>query len=124
MIPRIRHHVSRHMRALRKKLRTRRLVIALCIAFGLTAVLTIASLIVYKVGGYYRYDLSRPGYEKERSAVTSSQTTVTYDTTSLLNKSNTGNAIQDLNDRLKSINDYNTFKEDSLSDSELQLTTN
>lgn len=117
-------HVSRRMRKLREKTRKRRLLIALFLAIILTLVSTAVSLVIYKVGGFYRYDLSRPGYEKERTEVSASQTTVTYDTTSVLTKDNVQTAINELDGRIKAVDGYDTFKNDSLSDASLQITSN
>ena len=105
-------------------MRKRRLVVALILAIALALVSTTVSLVIYKVGGYYRYDLSRPGYEKERTEVSTSQSSVTYDTTSALTKENIQTAIDELDGRIKTVNNYNTFKDDSLSDASLQISGN
>lgn len=62
-----------------------RLPLALCLAIIITLVLTCVSVTAYYVAGFYKFDLSRPGYESQRDDVTTNATSATYDTTSPIN---------------------------------------
>ncbi len=108
---------------MREKMRKRRLVVALGLAIFASLVLTAVSLTIYKVGDYYRYDLSRPGYESERSNVVSTTTTITYDTSSAFSKEDIDSSISEFDGHTQNISKYNTFGDSSLSDEDLQLTT-
>ncbi len=117
-----REKVTNEVRRLRRFVRARRLVVALALAVGATLVLTLVSLTIYKLGGFYRYDLSRPGFEKERTEISTTPSDVTYDTTSPLTNAAVGTFLQQLDARRKNLESYNTFGNGGLSDEDLQLT--
>ena len=109
-------------RRLRRVLRENQLVVALLIAIGAALTLAIVSLVIYKTGGYYRYDLSRPGYEKERSEIVVSSPEVTFDTTSTLTMSGVNAFLTQLDAHRKNLDTYNTYVNGGLSDEDLELT--
>jgi hypothetical protein len=115
--------IKERIRFIRRKIAARRLVFSLGLAIFAALVLTGVSLSIYKIGGYYRYDLSRPGYEKERTEISTTPTDVTYDTTSPLNKQAVDTFLQQLDVRRKNLEDYNTYGMGGLSDEDLQLTS-
>lgn len=119
----MREKIKKSVRRMREKMRKRRLVVALGLAIFASLVLTAVSLTIYKVGDYYRYDLSRPGYESERSNVVSTTTTITYDTSSAFSKEDIDSSISEFDGHTQNISKYNTFGDSSLSDEDLQLTT-
>lgn len=106
---------------LRAAVRKRRLVFALSLAIIATIVLTIISVSIYNLGGFYRYDLSRPGFEKVRQEVSTTPTDVTYDTTSPLSKQAVDTFFKEFDTHRKNLTDYDFFGNGSLSDDELQL---
>lgn len=108
---------------LRRAVRARRLPVALGLAVFGALVLTGVSLTIYKVGGFYRYDLSRPGFEKERVEISTTPTDVVYDTTSPLTKKAVDEFLKELDGHRKNLEDYNAFDNSGLSDEDLQLTT-
>lgn len=119
-------HITRFklfLRRARRAIRRRRLVFALCLAVCATLLLTVVSVTIYNVGGFYRYDLSRPGFEKERQEISKTPTDVTYDTTSPITKKALDSFLQDLDTHNKNVNEYNAFGSTGLSDEDLQITT-
>lgn len=116
--------MSVHTRYLsfRRGMAARRLVVSLCIAISVTLILTAVSLTIYKVGGFYRYDLSRPGYEKERKEISTTPSGATYDSTSPLTQQSVETFLQQLDIRRTNLEQYNTYPDDGLSDDDLQLT--
>lgn len=109
------------LKRLRRFVRTHRLFAGLGVAIIATVILTLASLTIYKVGGFYRYDLSRPGYEKERTEIVTSPSSVTLDTTGAIDKTTAQDFIDELDARRHNIEAYNTFSNGGLSDEDLQL---
>lgn len=99
----------------------RRLSFALGLAIFAALVLTAVSLTIYKVGGYYRYDLSRPGYEKERSEIATTPSNVTYDTNSPLTKAAIDAFVQQLDTHRTNLEQYNTYDDSGLSDEDLEI---
>ena len=120
----MREKMKRHYHKARKYVRARKLPAALLIAIGATVALTIVSLTIYKVGGFYRYDLSRPGYEKERKEISTTPTDVTYDTTSPLSKQAVDTFLQQLDTHRKNFDAYNAFGNGGLSDEDLRILSN
>jgi len=120
----MREKLTRHYRKLRRHMRAKRLVIALLIAIGASFALTVVSLTIYKVGGFYRYDLSRPGYEKERKEIATTPTDVSYDTTSPLSQQGVNVFLQQLDQHRKNLDAYNAFGNGGLSNEDLRLTGN
>lgn len=113
--------VWRHLRRVRAAIRKRRLVFALSVAIVAAISLTAVSVAIYNVGGFYRYDLSRPGYEKERQEISTTPTDVTYNTTSPLSKQAVDDFLQEFDTHRKNLAAYDSFGNGSLSDDELQL---
>src|SRR5688572_32075863 len=105
----MREKMKHHYRKARRYMGARKLPVALLIVIGATVALTIVSLTIYKVGGFYRYDLSRPGYEKERKEISTASTEVTYDTTSPLSKQGADTFLQQLDTHRKNLESYNAF---------------
>lgn len=117
----VQERVGRSSRRLRQLIRTRRLETALAVFISATIVLTVVSLTIYKVGGFYRYDLSRPGYEKERAELATFPNNVTLDTTGPINKTTVGEVMTDLDVHRQNLEAYNTFASGGLTDEDLQL---
>lgn len=113
--------VRQHLRRLRAAIRKRRLLFALVTAIFAAVCLTIVSVSIYNLGGFYRYDLSRPGFEKIRQEISTTPTDVTYDTTSPLSKESVNTFFKEFDTHRKHLGDYDTFSNGSLSDDELQL---
>jgi hypothetical protein len=118
----VRQTVRHTSQRVRRAMRAHRLTVALCVAIASALVLTGVSLTIYKVGGFYRYDLSRPGFEKERVEVSPTQTDVVYDTTSPLTKRAMDSFLSELDGRRKNLDAYNAFGSTALTDEDLQLT--
>ena len=118
----LRETIQRRVRRIRHAMRERRLTVALCIAIAGALVLTGVSLTIYKVGGFYRYDLSRPGFEKERVEISTTPTDVVYDTTSPLTKKSMDSFLSELDGHRKNLDAYDAFDNTGLSDEDLQLT--
>lgn len=117
----VRERISKSLRRLRKIIRARRLESAVVLFIGATIMLTLVSLTIYKIGGFYRYDLSRPGYEKERAELATFPSNVSLDTTGPVNKATLEEFITDLDTRYQNLEAYNTFGSGGLSDDDLQL---
>lgn len=119
-----RETVSNGTQRVRRSIKKRRLTVALGLAIAGALVLTGVSLTIYKVGGFYRYDLSRPGFEKERVEISTTPTDVVYDTTSPLTKKAVDGFLNELDGHRRNLEAYNAFNNTSLSDEDLQLTSN
>lgn len=117
----MREKVARHYKKARSYMRARKLPFALCIAIGATLLLTLVSLTIYKVGGFYRYDLSRPGFEKERTEISTAPTDISYDTTSPLSQQGVTEFMTQLDQHRKNFDAYNAFGSGGLSDEDLRL---
>lgn len=114
---------KKHWRRLRLAIRKRRLLFALSFAIFATICLTVVGVTIYNVGGFYRYDLSRPGFEKVRQEVSTTPTDVTYDTNSPLSKEAVDGFFKEFDTHRKNLGDYDTFNNGGLSDEELQITS-
>lgn len=123
MIDRLLNLLKRVWRRVRREIRKRRLVFALIFAIVAALGLTTLSVTIYSIGGYYRYDLSRPGYEKERQEIAKTPTDVTLDTASPIDKEAITSLVKTFDQHIKNLDSYNFFGDDSLNDSSLQLTT-
>lgn len=99
-----------------------KLPIALAGAVVLSLVLTIVSVSWYSLDGSAMLDLSRPGYEQERSAVRTTETQKTYDTTSPVTVRAVDEFLTEYDDRVKDLNSYGDFGEGALDDNDIQLT--
>ena len=98
-----------------------KLTAALVLAISATLVLTATSVSMYYVGGFYRYDLSRPGYEKERTEIAKPEPQKDYDTTSPITKTTIDTFLQEFDDRQKDLKAYGDYQVASLTDEDLQL---
>lgn len=95
---------------------------ALVLAIAATCVLTGISLSMYYVNGFYRYDLSRPAYEKERSELAKPESRKVYDTTSPVDKKALDDFLKEFDGRTRDLGEYGGFRDASLSDEDLQIT--
>ena len=100
-----------------------RLTAALVIFVGASLVLTGVSLGMYYVGGFYRFDLSRPDYAVERTEIAKPEPQKEYDTTSPVTKSTITDFLTEFDNRQKDLKAYGDFRDQSLSDEDLQITT-
>jgi flagellar basal body-associated protein FliL len=113
--------------ALRRRLERRvpqssRLPLALGIAIVVALVLTVVSVAIYSRNGSSKLDLSRPGYERERQEVRQTEPQKTYDTTSPVTKGAIDEFLTEYDQRIKDLSQYGDFRDQPLSDSELQIT--
>lgn len=93
---------------------------AICIAL----LLTVISTFLYVTTGTITTDLSRPGYERIRQEVRSSnQEKAIYDTTSPVTAKALDNFLVELTRQTQELNSYNNFTSNALDDTELQLTS-
>ncbi len=109
------------IRKVRRIIRAHRLETGLVLVIVATLVLTLVSVAIYKVGGFYRYDLSRPGYEKERSEIATTPSTISLDTTSPVTQKAAAEFINDLDTHRQNLEAYNAFGNSGLSDEDLQI---
>jgi hypothetical protein len=94
---------------------------ALVLAILAALVLTGLSLSMYYVNGFYRYDLSRPAYEKERGELARPDSQKVYDTTSPVTKAAIDEFLKEYDGRTKNLQAYGDFRDGSLSDEDLQI---
>ena len=96
------------------------LPLALGIAIGASLVTTVVSVVIYNVTGFYKLDLSRPGYESERQNI-EDRTEETFDTTSPLTKEALDSILHDFDTRVENLKSYGDFRESVLTDESLQI---
>ena len=72
-------------------------------------------------GNFYRYDLSRPGYEREREEISKPEPAKTYDTTSPVVRGTVDEFLIEYDDRVRELKTYGDFRDSSLSDEDLQI---
>jgi hypothetical protein len=118
----MREKITRHYKKARTYMRARKLPFALFLAIGATLLLTLISLTIYKVGGFYRYDLSRPGYEKERTEISTTPADASFNTTSPLSQQSVDEFLKPLDQHRKNFDAYNAFGTGGLSDEDLRIT--
>ena len=99
----------------------RKLVFSLSIIVLAAIVLTIVSVSLYYYGGYYRLDLSRPGYEHERTEISKPSPDKTYDTTSPVTTKTITDFLTEFDEHQANLKAYGDFRDDSLSDADLQI---
>lgn len=109
------------LRRIKRIIRAHRLETGLALVIVATLTLTLISIAIYKVGGFYRYDLSRPGYEKERSEIATTPSSVSLDTTSPVNQEAVADFIDDLDTHRHNLEAYNAFGNGGLGDEDLQI---
>jgi hypothetical protein len=98
------------------------LPVALGIAVVLAVTMTCISVAIYYGVGYYKFDLSRPGYESERLNVVNNDTQKTYDTTTPLSPSAIDSFLVEYDANVGAIRAYSDFSDTSvLSDKSLLL---
>lgn len=116
-------HVRNHsvVKRVEGAARRHKLTAALVLAISGTLVLTVISVSMYYVGGFYRYDLSRPGYEKERTEIARPEAQKDYDTTSPVTKTTIDTFLQEFDNRQKDLKAYGDYQDTSLTDEDLQL---
>jgi hypothetical protein len=93
-----------------------KLLVALVLAIIATLTLTGLSVSMYYVNGFYRYDLSRPTYAKERTELAKPESQRVYDTTSPVTKSAVDSFLKEFDERSKNLQAYGDFRDASLSD--------
>lgn len=103
-------------------IKSHQLVMFLFGACVLTVASTVAGLVIYKVSGAYKFDLSRPGYEDVREDIKDDDdNTMPFPTNGVLDP----DAIQDFRDRYHRITDrlnkMNDYDAEVLSDENLGL---
>ena len=98
-----------------------RLPIALGIAVVVALVLTSISVAVYSLGGFAKFDLSRPGFERERTQIKQADVQKVYDTTSPVTKEAVDAFLKDYDARIKDISSFGNFRDSALEDNDLQL---
>lgn len=119
----MKHWWHKTKKAVRKVTHGAKLPIALVGAILLALVLTAVSVTWYSLDGTAILDLSRPGYEQERSAVRTTETQKTYDTTGPITVDAVNSFLTEYDVRVNEINSYGDFGDDTLEDSDIQLTT-
>ncbi len=113
--------LTRIRHTFRKVARGPKLPLALTGAILLSLTLMVVSVIWYSLDGSSKLDLSRPGYERERTEVRTTDTQKTYDTTSPVTKSAIDNFLKEYDDRTKELSGYGTFSDGALDDNDIQL---
>lgn len=113
--------IARTKRFIKKVVYGPKLPLALTGAIILTLALTVVSVTWYTLDGSSKLDLSRPGYESERSEVRTSETQKTYDTTGPITKQVIDDFLKEYDDRSKELSGYGSFEEGALDDNDIQL---
>ena len=113
--------IARMKRLARKIVRGPKLPLALIGAIIITFILTAVSVSWYTLDGSSKLDLSRPGYEHERTEVRTSETQKTYDTTGPLNHEAIEEFLKEYDDRSKDLSGYGSFEDGALDDNDIQL---
>ncbi|HKX24349.1 MAG TPA: hypothetical protein VJM46_03855 [Candidatus Saccharimonadales bacterium] len=113
--------IARTKRFIKKVIYGPKLPLALTGAILLTFALTVVSVAWYTLDGSSKLDLSRPGYERERSEVRTSETQKTYDTSSPINKQAIDDFLKEYDDRSKELSGYGSFEDGALDDNDIQL---
>ena len=111
------------LKSVQENLAENGLVLGLTIAIGVALLSTVVSVVIYTAGGFSRYDLSRPGYEKVRQALNRSSTVKTYDSTSPVNLTAVGNFLKEYDGTVQELAKDGNFNDASLSDEELQISS-
>lgn len=114
------HRVTRKLLSAARR---HKLPAALVLAITAALLLTIISVSMYYVAGFYRYDLSRPGYEKERTEIAKPAPQKEYNTTSLVTKGTIDGFLDEFDARQKDFKAYGDYRDPSLTDEDLLLTT-
>jgi hypothetical protein len=110
---------ARHI--VRKIIRGPKLPLALTGAIMLSLALTVVSVAWYSIDGSSKLDLSRPGYEAERTEVRTTDTQKTYSMTNPVTKSAIDNFLTEYDGRTKELSGYGSFMDSALDDNDIQL---
>lgn len=102
--------------------RRHKLPAALVLAVAAALLLTVISVGMYYAAGFYRYDLSRPGYEKERTEIAKPTPQREYNTTSPVTKGTIDGFLDEFDARQKDLKAYGDYRDPSLTDEDLLLT--
>jgi hypothetical protein len=113
--------ITKMRRRTRKILHGPKLPLALTGAIMVSLALTIISVVWYNLDGSSKLDLSRPGYEHERTEVLTNDTQKTYDTTSPVTKSAIDDFLKEYDSRSKELGGYGSFTDQALDDNNIQL---
>jgi hypothetical protein len=118
-LAKLRHHPGVHK--FKSFVTKHRLPMALCLAVIAAVGLVAMSVSLYYANGFYRYDLSRPGYERERREISKPEPAKTYDTTSPVTRAAVDDFLEEFDLRLKDLRSFGDFRDTSLSDEDLQI---
>ena len=113
--------LARSKRLARKVVHGPKLPLALTGAILVSLCLTVLSVTWYSLDGSSKLDLSRPGYEQERSEVRTTDTQKTYDTTSPITEKSVTDFLQEYDNRAQELKGYGNFGEGALDDNDIQL---
>jgi len=114
--------VNHETQILEEPKKASRLPWALGIAVAITFALTCVSVTVYYMAGFYKFDLSRPGYELERKDVTNGDTQKNYDTTTPVSSPALDGFLGEYDANVNAMRDFSDFSDTAaLSDSALLL---
>lgn len=102
--------------------RRHKLPAALVLAISAALLLTVVSVGMYYAAGFYRYDLSRPGYEKERTEIAKPSPQKEYNTTGPVTKGTIDGFLEEFDARQKDLKAYGDYRDPSLTDEDLLLT--
>lgn len=97
---------------------------ALAVAVLVTLIVTTVSVVLYQTGSYAELDLSRPGYERERTEVRTSEPFRRYDTTSPVDAQAIDDFLQEYDTTRAELGEFGDFREPALRDQDLQLQDN
>lgn len=99
-----------------------RLPWALGLAVVVALVMTCLSVTIYYSAGFYKFDLSRPGFESERNDIATSDTPKAYDTTTPVNSAAIDSFLVEYDANVNTMRAYGSFGDGSaLSDKSLLL---
>ena len=107
--------------ALRIVVSRHRIIYAIIGAIVIAIVLTMASMALYVSSGASRLDLSRPGYERARSEITTQNTQTSFSPTGTINKEVLADFQSRYTAQRKSINELGAFNSAALDDTELGI---
>lgn len=94
---------------------------ALGLVVIVTLMLTVTSVTIYYATGVSKLDLSRPGFERERTEVRTDTSTKTYDTTSKVTSEVLDEFFKEYDERANDLRQYGDFRDQALDDASLQL---
>lgn len=114
--------VARTKHFMRRVAHGSRLPWALAGAILLSLILTVVSVSWYALDGSSKLDLSRPGYEHERTEVRTTDSHKSYDTTSPITTEAIDEFLKEYDSRAEELNGYGSFDNGALDDNDIQLT--